>query len=556
MKKIFSLPLNPKLNEKQFDDFYKFCAEYKDWIADVYFTSRVPPFDQDAMGDVIPLRDDKVALIENALNLQKYLGIPVSATFNNIQVPPTQQNLDIFIRHFKPLYDAGIRIATIPHTHWMATGQIKAAFPELYVKNTILRDVRTAVEVVNLAKYGFDYINLDRDLMRDRDTLLRLKEAKEWVKENLGKEVKFSLLANEGCLGACPMMVEHFEFNNTRNNTSPQYFNDPISRVSCPKWEVEDPAVFLKTANFSPWKEDWDDYIDNLGIDVFKMHGRENIDRMYESMELIKRYVAGETYLWKDFQNWLEETNLIERPILVWREKIRNCKFDCWECQYCDKIHDKKSDWDFSPLVKHTVSAIAESGIPKFDLKIPGLTSLRVQGLINQLAKGVGSYLEIGSYLGATACAALKDNNLKAFFVDQWQQQIQPQTDLNLPPNNKEVFLKNINEHKGLSEVVVFDQDIFEVPVDTMQGMIQMFFYDGPHDQETTKSAVQYFWTSFQNEALLIFDDANWEGVVHGAKQGIELMNGHIVYDKIILNSVENPNEWWNGLYIAIIRKQ
>ena len=58
------------------------------------------------------------------------------------------------------------------------------------VKNTILRDVRTAAEIVNLAKRGFDYINLDRDLMRDRDTLLRIKTAKKWIKENLGKPAK------------------------------------------------------------------------------------------------------------------------------------------------------------------------------------------------------------------------------------------------------------------------------------------------------------------------------------------------------------------------------
>ena len=45
------------------------------------------------------------------------------------------------------------------------------------------------------------------------------------------------------------MMVEHFEFNNSREGYAPQYFNDPISRVSCPKWDVDDPSVHLKTAN-------------------------------------------------------------------------------------------------------------------------------------------------------------------------------------------------------------------------------------------------------------------------------------------------------------------
>jgi hypothetical protein len=557
VKKIFSIPLNPKLNEQQFTDFYNFCVEYKEFISDVYFTCRIPPFNQDAMGDVFTIVEEKNSLIENAFNLQNHLGIPISATFNNTTVAPTQQNLDRFIKNFKPLYDAGVHIVTIPHTHWMATGQIKAAFPRLFVKNTILRDVRTAVEVVNLAKYGFDYINLDRDLMRDRDTLLRLKQAKKWIKDNLNKDVQFSLLANEGCLGSCPMMVEHFEFNNTRKDESPQYFNDPISRVSCPKWEIEDPAVFLKTASLPPWRSDWQEFLDDLGIDVFKMHGRESIDRLYETMMLVERYAKGEELLYPEFDKWLHESNLEDKPIKIWRDKIKNCKFDCWECQYCDKIEEKKSPWKYSDMAIDTANAIADSGIPKVKNDIPGLTSLRVKTLLNSLGKFTGSYLEIGSYLGATGCAVLQNNYLKAYFVDNWQQSTQPsRSDIVLPTPSKEEFEKNIEKYNtNKSPVTIFDCDLFEVPVYMMNNEIQLFFYDGPHDKITTSQAVQYYWSCFQDEAILVFDDANWEGVVEGANSGIESMNGQIIYKKLILNSIENPNEWWNGLYVTVIRK-
>jgi predicted O-methyltransferase YrrM len=438
----------------------------------------------------------------------------------------------------------------------MSTGQLKAAFPELFVKNTILRDVSTAVEVVNLAKSGFDYINLDRDLMRDRDTLLRLKEAKRWIKTNLHKDIKFSLLANEGCLGACPMMVEHFEYNNTRTGDNPQYFNDPISRVSCPKWEIDDPAVFLKTANFSPWKEDWDEYLDVLGIDVFKMHGRESIDRLEETMTLVKRFAADEKFVWDTFENWTEECQLQERPIQVWRDKIRNCKFDCWECQYCDKIHEKKSPYDYSDIVKHVAQCVLDSGIPKIKNNISGLTSMRVQTLLNSVAKGVGTYLEVGSYLGATGCAVLENNVLNANFVDNWNQDLQPNSNtLQLDTNNKQKFLENIEQYKGMSNVQVFDCDMFATPIELLHNQIQMFFYDGPHDKKTTKQAVQYFWSTFTDQAVLIFDDANWEGVIDGVNEGVADMNGTIAYKKAILNAEESKSEWWNGIYIIVIKK-
>ena len=134
---IFSIPINPKLTEPEFHDFFNFCREYKDLIYDLYFTCRMPPFIQDAMGDVIV--SDPYGPVENALHMQEQLGIKISATFNNIQVKPTQQNLDLFIQNFAQLYESGVRIATIPHTHWMATGQIQKAFPDLLVKNTRIK---------------------------------------------------------------------------------------------------------------------------------------------------------------------------------------------------------------------------------------------------------------------------------------------------------------------------------------------------------------------------------------------------------------------------------
>jgi len=135
---MFSVPLNPKLNEKQNLEFVDFLKKQKQYIYDFYFTCRIPPFTQDAMGDVfVGEKEDYDYLINLALHIQSETGIIASAVFNNTEVRPSQQNLDLFIESFRPVYEAGIRSATIPHTHWMATGQIKKAFPDLFVKNTI-----------------------------------------------------------------------------------------------------------------------------------------------------------------------------------------------------------------------------------------------------------------------------------------------------------------------------------------------------------------------------------------------------------------------------------
>jgi predicted O-methyltransferase YrrM len=352
------------------------------------------------------------------------------------------------------------------------------------------------------------------------------------------------------------MMDEHFQYNNTRTASSPQYFNDPISRVSCPKWEIEDSSVPLKTANLSPWRDDWNEYLDELGIDVFKMHGREDIPRMFDTMTYIERYVGGEEILAPGFMNWADETGMTGKPIEIWRDKIKNCKFDCWECKYCDKIYERKSELDYSPLVKHVVDAIAKSGVPKVYLDIPGLTSPRVQTLLNHIASGVGSYLEIGSYLGATAASALKDNSLNATFIDTWNEDVQDKNNkLNLPPNSKETFEDNITPYIGSNNIKIIQADMFDVQTANMTNTVQMFFYDGPHDYKTTYDAISYYYSVLANEAIIIVDDANWKETVDGTINAINDAGGRITYKKLMLNSEENMTEWWNGLYVAVIRK-
>ena len=202
---VFSLPINPKSDEDFVKNiFIPFLQKHKKYIADLYFTCRMPPFTQDAMGDIFV--SDARDLTYQALTISEKTGIPLSATFNNIYVRPSQKNLDIFIDFFKPLYYKGVRTVTLPHTMWVSSGQIQKEFPELFIKNTILREVTRPNEIVSLAKAGFHYINLDRDLMRDRDSLERIIEAKEHC-ASIGKPVKLSLLANETCWGGCPIMV-------------------------------------------------------------------------------------------------------------------------------------------------------------------------------------------------------------------------------------------------------------------------------------------------------------------------------------------------------------
>ncbi len=542
---MFSIPLNPKLNQSQFNQFLSFVKRRKDLIYDVYFTCRIDPFNQDAMGDVFV--NDPNDLIENALIIQNELGVKVSATFNNIQVRPDQHNLDLWIKNFKPLYERGIRSCTLPHTHWVLTGKIQKEFPELLIKNTILRNLNTAAQVAKAAESGFHYINIDRALMRDLDTLEKIRQ----VKEKYG--VKIALLANEGCLGNCPVMDEHFQFNNTRGD-GPQYFTDPISRISCPKWDVLEPASSLKSATLPPWREDWEEMFKY--VDVLKMHGRESVIQMFSTMNIIEKYARGEEILFDEFDEYLEDTNLKGKPIQAWRQFIKNCKFDCWNCNKCDKLYESKNKNPVSEKVIKVVKTLAyHDNEIRPEIEIEGLTSQRMQNLLTEIGNLSSNYLEVGSYLGSTGSAVLRSSSIeKATFVDHWQDQVQPANGEVLPANSKQKFIENIKNFKNNRPLKVFDCDMLSVDKSEISG-IDFFFYDGAHDFQSTSDAIRYYASCLSNEAIIIVDDANWEGVVDGAEDGIEKAGLEVLFKKIWLNKQESKEQWWNGFFIAAVRK-
>tara|TARA_R110000851_G_scaffold181184_1_gene328789 strand:- start:393 stop:932 length:540 start_codon:yes stop_codon:yes gene_type:complete len=165
--------------------------------------------------------------------------------------------------------------------------------------------------------------------------------------------------------------------------------------------------------------------------------------------------------------------------------------------------------------------------------------------------------MEVGVAQGATFCGAIKDNTVNAIAIDSWQTDIQP-ADPNapkLPHNEKENFLKNLENYKQDNNIDVIDKDIFEVDLSPYLGKVDAFFYDGPHDALSTEQAILHYKNVFADEAVLIFDDANWEGVVEGARNGANKAGLEVAYEKMLLCDVEDLESWWNGLYILVINK-
>ena len=575
-KRVFSLPINPKLSEEfVVNTFLPFLKEYREYILDLYFTCRIPPFDQDAMGDTFLSPE---ALTESACFISNLSDIPLSATFNNIWVRPDQKNLDLWIKEFAPIYNAGVRVVTLPHTSWVSTGQIRSAFPDLFIKNTILREVTKPNEIVQLAEAGFNYINLDRDLMRDRDQLLRIQKAKDYC-AYLGKPVMLSMLVNETCWGGCPIMPEHYQYNSTRTKEDPIFFASPISRVSCSTWDVQHPEYDLKAANLPPWRQDWEEFLD-LGIDTFKLHGRESMMRLQESMDLIRRWADKEEYMFPEYIKYNSELHIKESAINKWREKIKTCKFDCWDCNYCEAVvesHMKKQDLIVHPQVETCIEAFINSGKfisnhrtydpkdPSSYYNVPGLSSARVRHFLNNLCSQEGAvYLEVGVYAGSTFCAAIQNNDMVAAYAnDDWSQpNLQPAREgLEVPLYDVDVntFVQNLQENITTDslefDVQVLKGDSSQLGKKDFKHDVNIIFYDGDNSE---KKMLEFFRNMLEYTAkvfTLVIDDANIEENVKITKTWVEEHGIKIMYERELLNDQEDANMWWNGLYVLVLAK-
>jgi hypothetical protein len=80
--------------------------------------------------------------------------------------------------------------------------------------------------------------------------------------------------------------------------------------------------------------------------------------------------------------------------------------------------------------------------------------------------------------------------------------------------------------------------------------------YDGSQTPEDLKKALSHFDPIFDDAFVVAIDDWNWEFVRQGIFNSFKEMNYTVLYE-ISLPSRGNGDvkNWWNGYYIAVIRK-
>lgn len=211
-----------------------------------------------------------------------------------------------------------------------------------------------------------------------------------------------------------------------------------------------------------------------------------------------------------------------------------------------------------SALVTHVQQSIsnADQGISKLTpevLALPGMSSARVRHFLNNVCSLPHlNYLEIGCWKGSTLVSALYGNQKtvhEAIAIDNWA--LHPQEPI------KDIFLATVHTYLDGYPLRYIEQDCFTINVtNTFKNPINVYFYDANHNARSHEKAFTHFNTAFADTFITTVDDWNWDRVQHGTRSAFEKLRYTIMYEREFLTAGNDPNDWYNGLYIAVISKK
>lgn len=207
-------------------------------------------------------------------------------------------------------------------------------------------------------------------------------------------------------------------------------------------------------------------------------------------------------------------------------------------------------------LINHIKNSIekAQKGVSKLNsdiLTIPGMSSHKVRHFLNNLCSLENAhYLEIGVWQGSTFISALHQNTdtlASAIAIDNW-------SEFNGPKNN---FLSNTAKFLPKKTFLFVDHDCFTVDTQVFSNKVDIYFYDGNHSTESQKNAFIYFNDILADTFITVVDDWNAPEAPQGTKEAFKQLNYEVVYEVALPARFNGDTEnWWNGLYVALIRKK
>lgn len=192
-------------------------------------------------------------------------------------------------------------------------------------------------------------------------------------------------------------------------------------------------------------------------------------------------------------------------------------------------------------------------------LEINGLSGRKFRVMLNHLVYNVvdARYLEIGSWLGSTACSACFNNKLKITCIDNWSQNF----DKNLIPKNE--FDKNLK--KVITPNIQFSliQKNFRDINFSKIGKHNIYLYDAGHTYNDHYDAIDKVLPALTKKFILIVDDWNWKQVREATNDAIKKNSLRIIAQVSVRTTRDDSSaivtgknsDWHQGCSFIILTK-
>lgn len=197
----------------------------------------------------------------------------------------------------------------------------------------------------------------------------------------------------------------------------------------------------------------------------------------------------------------------------------------------------------------------AFANLPDFVREMDGMSGQKYRSFINNLVRSHpdARYLEIGSWQGSTAAAALFSNSVKALCIDNWSQF----------GGAKSAFVRNMDRVLSQSPNVHFgfiENDFRCVDYNSL-GRFNIFLFDGPHEEQDQYDGIMVAQPALEKSFILIVDDWNWVQVRVGTFRAIRDSRYSISSSIEIRTTLDNStpqvsgknSDWHNGYFIAAL---
>jgi hypothetical protein len=212
---------------------------------------------------------------------------------------------------------------------------------------------------------------------------------------------------------------------------------------------------------------------------------------------------------------------------------------------------------DEARLVKHCFDRALndENPLPSQIRDIDGMSGQKYRAFINNLVRSCPNprYLEVGSWAGSTATAALSGNCASALCIDNWSQFGGP----------KDQFFQNMKV--VLSEKIQFkfmECDFRSVDYGSI-GKFNIYLFDGPHVEAAQYDGVVIVQPALTETFFLIVDDWNWRAVRLGTLRALTASRCQLECSIEVRTTLDDSHpsicgkqsDWHNGYFIAVLRK-